>query len=41
MMFFDAMNDLRDQVKIEHVPIERNDRGIQNFEDWDTSDEFF
>jgi hypothetical protein len=23
------MNDLREQVKIEHVPIERNDRGIQ------------
>jgi hypothetical protein len=32
------MNDLREQVKIENVPIERNDRGIQvSDHDADTS----
>jgi len=29
LLLGDVMNDLREQVKIEHVPIQKNDRGIQ------------
>jgi len=28
LQLFDAMNDLKEQVKVENVPIEKNDRGI-------------
>ena len=44
------MNDLKEQVKVEHVPIEVGENGkkvshftltLQNFEDWDSHEEFF
>jgi hypothetical protein len=30
----DAMNDLQEQVKVEAVPAEKNEQGIENIETW-------
>jgi len=36
----DAMNDLQEQVKVENVPIEKNNQGEENIKDW-PQDEIF
>jgi len=28
------MNDLQEQVKVEHVPTEKNEKGEENIKDW-------
>jgi len=28
MQLFDAMNDLKEQTKVENVPVDKNERGI-------------
>ena len=28
LMLIDAMNDLQEQVKVEHVPAEKNEQGV-------------
>jgi hypothetical protein len=28
------MNDLQEQVKVENVPAEMNEQGVENSEDW-------
>jgi hypothetical protein len=28
------MNDLQEQIKVEHVPAEKNERGEENITDW-------
>jgi hypothetical protein len=39
-MLSDAMNDLLEQVKVEHVPAEKNEQGVANIETW-PQDEIF
>ena len=34
------MNDLQEQVKVENVPIEKDENGVQQMETW-TKDETF
>jgi len=34
LLLSDAMNDLQEQVKIEHVPAEKNEEGKANIEVW-------
>jgi hypothetical protein len=34
------MNDLQEQVKVEAVPAEKNEQGVENIDDW-PADEIF
>ena len=36
----EAMNDLQEQVKVEHVPAEKNEQGIENYETWPPDEVF-
>ena len=36
----DAMNDLQEQVKVEHVPAEKNEAGVENIETWQPDEAF-
>ena len=36
----DAMNDLQEQIKIEKVPTEKNELGIENIETWQRDEAF-
>lgn len=40
MQWSEAMNDLQEQVKVEQVPKEKNEQGIENCEEW-PPEEFF
>ena len=40
LQWADAMNDLQEQVKVEHVPKEKNEQGVKNCEEW-PPEEFF
>ena len=40
LQWADAMNDLQEQVKVEHVPKEKNEQGVENWEEW-PPEEFF
>jgi len=35
------MNDLQEQVKVEHVPAEKNEQGVENIHTWNLPDELF
>ena len=36
----DAMNDLQEQVKVEHAPTEKNEHGVENMELWGLEERF-
>ena len=36
----DAINDLQEQVKVEHVPAEKNELGVENIETWQPDEAF-
>ena len=36
----DAMNDLQEQVKVEHVPKEKNEQGVEYIETWPVDEVF-
>ena len=36
----DAMNDLQEQVKVEHAPVEKNEHDVENSELWGTEERF-
>jgi IQ and AAA domain-containing protein len=40
MQLADAMNDLQEQIKVEHLPKELNEDGKPNIEDWGQSEVF-
>ena len=36
----DAMNDLQEQVKVEHAPTDKNEHGLENVENWGLEEKF-
>jgi len=36
----DAINDLQEQVKVENVPAEKNELGVENIESWQPDEAF-
>ena len=39
-MWADAMNDLQEQVKVENVPAEVNEKGVENWTDWPEDEKY-